>query len=293
MRCVVVVPLRDEERYLPAFLASLDAQTRRPDRVVLCDDGSTDGSAALLARYAAGREWVTVLTRPRRDPGRDRLSGAPELAAFLWALGRLEDADWDVVAKMDADLELAAEHFETVLRAFDADPALGMAGTWLAARTPDGQHVVEGHPESHVRGPTRFYRRACLEQISPIPVILGWDGADEVRARAHGWETRSVILPGRQTVHARPTGSYDGSLRAHARWGRCAYAVGAHPAAVMASALVRARTSPRVVGVLAFLWGWIVARVRRAPRAPLDIRRARRMEDARRLRTGAGRLLRA
>src|SRR3954447_13846617 len=83
MRCVVVVPFLNEEAHLPTFLSSLDAQTRRPDRAVLVDDGSTDGSAGLCEAFAAGGGWVTVLRRPPRPPRRDRLAEAPELAAFL------------------------------------------------------------------------------------------------------------------------------------------------------------------------------------------------------------------
>lgn len=292
MRCLVIVPFLDEAELLPRFLASLDAQTRRPERVVLCDDGSTDASPEIVAGFAAEREWATVVRRPPRDPGRDRLQGAPELVAFLWALEQV-DKPWDVVVKMDADLELAPEHFATVLAAFGADPRLGMAGTYLATLDAAGEPVVEPHPAHHVRGPSRFYRRACFEAISPIPVMLGWDGSDEVRARARGWETRSIELPGRPTVHLRPTGLHDGRLRAHVRWGLCAYAVGTHPFGVVASGMLRSRTSPRVLGGAAFVYGWIDAAARRAPRAPADIRRAKRREDARRMRRGAGRLLRA
>jgi poly-beta-1,6-N-acetyl-D-glucosamine synthase len=292
MNCLLIVPFLDEERLLPVFLASLAAQTRTPDRVVLCDDGSTDGSPAIVAAFAAEHEWATVLTRPRHDPGRDRLAGAPELVAFLWALERT-GGTWDIVAKMDADLELAPDHVQTVLEAFAAAPRLGIAGTYLATLTESGRPWIEPHPAHHVRGPTRFYRAACLDDISPIPVMLGWDGSDAVRARDRGWETRSVMLAGRPTVHLRPTGLHDGAVRAHARWGQCAYATGTHPLGVLASALLRARTSPRLLGTLAFAYGWLSALVRRAPRAPVDIRRAKRAEDTRRLRRGAGRLLRA
>jgi glycosyltransferase involved in cell wall biosynthesis len=293
MRCVVVVPLLNEEAHLPTFLASLDGQTRRPDLAVLVDDGSTDASPALCEDFAASRDWVTVLRRPPRPPRRDRLAEAPELAAFLWALERMEEPwaatgipePWDVVAKMDADLDLAPDHFVAVLAAFEADPGLGMAGAYLSVVEPDGALRTERHPPEHVRGPTRFYRRACFEAIAPIPVILGWDGADEVRARARGWRTRSLELEGRPTVHLRPTGMHDGRLRARARWGLCAYAVGAHPLGVVAAAGHQMRQRPWVLGGLAYVWGWLDARRRGVPRAPADIRAAKRAEQLRRVRS--------
>ncbi len=282
--CAVVVPLLNEAALLPRFLRSMDAQERRPERLVLVDDGSTDGSQALLAAFARDRDWVTLLERPVRPPTGDRLADAPELRAFLWAVDRL-DGEFSVVAKMDADLELAPRHVAEVLAAFSADPSLGMAGTYLWVQEPTGEQRREEHPAHHVRGPTRFYRWSCFLDIAPIPEVLGWDGADEVRARAHGWRTRSIELSTGRTMHLRPTGAHDGQLRAYARWGVCAYAIGAHPLAVLAGALIRLKGPPPVIGSLAYVGGWAAARPRGVARVPEDIRTATRREQLGRLRS--------
>ena len=47
----VVVAARDEERNLPALLASLEAQSLRAFQVVLVDDRSRDGTAALIEAF--------------------------------------------------------------------------------------------------------------------------------------------------------------------------------------------------------------------------------------------------
>lgn len=49
----VVIPARDEEGTLPKLLASLAAQSRPPDEVIVVDDGSTDSTAALAASLGA------------------------------------------------------------------------------------------------------------------------------------------------------------------------------------------------------------------------------------------------
>ena len=278
MRCVVIVSFLNEAAYLPTFLESIDRQTRRPDRLVLVDDGSDDRSLELAAAFAADRPWVQELHRPRRPKPKDRLRGAPELEAFLWAVD-LIGGDYDVVVKMDADLRLSAAHFETVLHALEADPRLGIAGTYIAEELTPGRLQLARQPPYHVRGNTRFYRRACFEEISPIPVMLGWDGADEVRARARGWRTRSLAVEGEPTVHLRPTGLHDGRLRAHARWGECALAVGAPPVGVAAGGALRMRDRPRVLGGVAYGLGWATARWRGVARVPADIRAAKRAEQ--------------
>jgi poly-beta-1,6-N-acetyl-D-glucosamine synthase len=283
LRVALVVCFLDEEALLPTFLASLAAQTAPPERVLLVDDGSRDRSFELAAAFAAEHDWATALQRPQRPVEGDRLVSAAELRAFQWGVEQLDDG-WDVVCKMDADLELTPTLLAGVRGAFDADVALGMVGSWLRARHPDGELRREEHPESHVRGPNTFYRRACFDAISPVPAILGWDTIDELRARRHGWRTRSIELPEGDVVHLRPTGMHGGRLRMWCRHGRCAYGSGTHPLAVLLGGVSRARMRPYGLSGLAYVWGWAWAAIRRVPRVDEDTRRFARREDLRRVR---------
>jgi glycosyltransferase involved in cell wall biosynthesis len=152
VRVAVVVPFLNEARLFPVFLRSMAAQTRPPDVLLLVDDGSTDDSPAIAEAFAEEHEWVRLLRRPPRPPARDRLVSAAELRAFHWAIEQLHREDWDVVAKMDADFDLAPDHLEVVMRALEGNPDLGIAGTWLSGRQPDGTLVREVHPLDSVRG---------------------------------------------------------------------------------------------------------------------------------------------
>jgi glycosyltransferase involved in cell wall biosynthesis len=53
VKVAVLIPLYNHERYIGAALASLREQTRPPDRVIVIDDGSTDGSVAALLALGA------------------------------------------------------------------------------------------------------------------------------------------------------------------------------------------------------------------------------------------------
>ncbi len=279
----MVVPFLNERPRLPTFLASIAAQSRRPDRLVLVDDGSTDGSYELARAFAAEHRFAKLVRCPPRPPQRDRLASAAELRAFQRGLEQV-DVPYDIVAKLDADLELAPTHFAELERHFASDPALGVAGAYLSVRRPDGSTVRERHPAEHVRGPNKFYRRECLEAIGPLVAHLGWDGIDEVRARMEGWRTRSVELPGGDSIHLRPTGAHDGRLRAFRRWGECAWGIGTHPLIVLAGALARARRRPYVLGGAMYLLGWAAACVAGRPRAEPEARAFKRLEDLDRLR---------
>lgn len=290
MVLVVIVTFADEASYLGSLLASIAAQSRQPDRLVLVDDGSLDDSAQIADAFARGRPGVTVLRRPPRPARADRLAGAPELHAFKWALEQLAEP-WEVAAKLDADLDLPADTLAAVMSAIEGDPQLGLTGTFLQEAGPDGESCRIDIASDHVHGATKFYRRACWEAIQPVPEILGWDTIDEVTARLRGWRTATVAVPSGDPVHRRPRGTHDGALRAHRRWGQCAWGIGESPLHVALVTLRDLRRTPRITGALSYAAGWAQAAMLRRPRAARAVRDAVRREQLRRIRRRLRRLI--
>jgi hypothetical protein len=282
MVLAVVVPFLNERQLLPRLLSSIDAQTRRPDRLMLVDDGSTDGSYEIAQAFADEHPYAVALRRPPRPPERDRLATAAELMAFQWGLQRI-DVNYDIVVKLDGDLELSPVHLQEIVAEFDRDPALGVAGSYLSIPLPDGSLFREPHPATHVPGPNKFYRRECLDQIGMLPAYLGWDTVDEVTARMRGWRTTALALPGGDSIHLRPSGQHDGRLRALRRWGECAHGVGSHPLNVLAGGIYRARQRPYVLGGAVYVAGWVAAYLRRRPRFDRGVRDFKRREELQRI----------
>src|SRR5512145_1176450 len=62
----ILMPLRNEERFLPAALASLQRQTFSAWELLAVDDGSNDGTAVILAAAAATDPRIRVLQNPAR-----------------------------------------------------------------------------------------------------------------------------------------------------------------------------------------------------------------------------------
>jgi poly-beta-1,6-N-acetyl-D-glucosamine synthase len=282
VRVVAIASFLNEERYLPELLVSLAGQTLAPQRVLLVDDGSTDRSAELAESFAREHDHVTVLRRPSRAAERDRLARAPELQSFLWALGTLQEP-WDLVAKLDADLRLAPHTFASLAARFRSDPRLGVAGPPLRSIDETGRDVSHHTRPEHVEGAAKFYRRECLEEIGPLPPILGWDTIDEARARMHGWRTAGGEAGEAPVIHLRPMGAHDGAVRAFLRWGACAYGYGEHPLHVVLVGARRAREQPILVGGASYVLGWLLAALRRAPRAEPELRAYVREDQLRRI----------
>ena len=79
----VIIPVYNVEKYLRQCLDSVVNQTLKEIEVVCVDDGSTDGSPAILAEYAAKDPRVKVLTREKSNAGAARNAGL-DLARGEW-----------------------------------------------------------------------------------------------------------------------------------------------------------------------------------------------------------------
>ena len=91
MRVSFVVPAYNEERTIGEVLDRID-RLDLESQVVVVDDGSTDGTAALLERWRAGGDGRMVLRQPNRGKG----------AAIRAAIPHV---DGDIVVIQDADME--------------------------------------------------------------------------------------------------------------------------------------------------------------------------------------------
>jgi UDP-glucose 4-epimerase len=292
-RLLLVSPVHNEAEHLEPTARALAAQTRRPDRWIVVDDGSTDATLAIARRLEVELDFLEVVEAPPDGPsGPDKLALAREARAFNFGLAGAGWSNYDFIGKLDGDVELPPRWFATLLERFAADPDLGLAGGRLLEAGGDGEWRPIAIPAHHVHGAVKLYSRRCLEAIGGIPERLAWDTIDETYARMRGFETISFTnLEGR---HRRPWGSADGRLRGRARHGECAWILQYGSGWVFLRSFKVSRVAPRGLSGAAFLYGYLRAAVRGVPRVDdPEFRRFTRGELRARLLAPPRRLVRA
>ena len=271
----VVSPVRDEAEHFARTAESIVAQTHRPLRWVVVDDGSTDDTREIVERYALRHHWIEVISAQSEH---ERARGAPIVRAFQRGLDTFEQRP-EVVVKLDGDLFLPPHYFEWVAATFARDPRAGIVGG-VALIPEGGRWVPERGNLLNVNGVAKAYRVACLDEIGGLRPSMGWDGIDEYGARARGWNVR--VLTELTLLHYRPRGSKQKALRARWEEGRGNAYMGYLPSWLLVRAAYRSFVErPPIIGGLALLAGYACARIRRLPQIDDEAARAELRADQR------------
>lgn len=138
MKVSLVTTVLDARDRIEGFLASLAAQTRPPDEVIVVDGGSTDGTLEVLRRA----EGITLIEEPGASIARGR-NVAIAAAAH------------EVIAVTDADCELEPTWLERLLVPIEAGADVAMGA---------------------YRPVTETFLHRCLAAVN-LPDPAGWDEA--------------------------------------------------------------------------------------------------------------------
>ncbi|MDI1306141.1 MAG: glycosyltransferase family 2 protein, partial [bacterium] len=201
MNYYIVIPAHNEEAFIALTLKSLISQTVLPKKVVVVNDNSTDKTAEIVTAFAKENPFITLVNKTSEAI---HLPGSKVIQAFHKGFETL-DEDYDVIVKLDADLILPNNYFETVLNIFEKDATIGMAGGF-AYIEKNGQWILENLTDKdHIRGAFKAYRKACFQQIGNLKPAMGWDTVDELLSKFYGWKVvtdASLIVK-----HLKPTGA--------------------------------------------------------------------------------------
>ncbi len=280
---VIITPARNEAAFIEKTIQSIINQTVKPLRWIVVNDGSTDSTAEIVARYESSHAFIELVNAERSG---DRHFGNKRSGnAFNLGLEKAKHIEHEFIGNLDADISLDPDYFERVLSEFRKDRALGLAGGMVSSLT-DGEFVRQDVSLDSVAGAVQLFRRRCFEQIGgyvPLP-LGGIDAAAEIMARMKGWGVQT--FPDLCVLEHRRTGSAKASpLGSRVREGRRLYALGYDFGFFSLRCLYRMMEQPKITGSGAALYGFLQGMLKREPFVlPPEVVQYLRVEQRRKLR---------
>ncbi len=260
----VIVPMRNERRYIERCLASLASQTYPQDRfeVIVVDGGSDDGSRELVE----SKRGAMPNLRVRENRGKNTARGLNIGLAF---------ARGEVIARVDAHADVAPDFLRESVAALartGADVVGGPIETTgqglvgeavaLAVSSPFGvgNAVFRYSQREQWTDTVAFpaYRRDVFDRIGPFEEIEGGED-DEFNYRLRNAGGRILLTPAiRSTYYARH--SYWGLTRQYFGYGQAKVVVLSHHPRrtrlrqLVPSAFVLALLATAIVAAFGGLW---------------------------------------
>lgn len=173
MRIGVVVPLKNAVQFIEAALSAIFSQTRRPDRVVIVDNGSTDGTLALLDRLQKTMPFE-LLHEPQAGASAARDTGWRSLN------------DCHLIGFCDADDVWHLDKLERQVQLFSEDSSADLVCVYCANRMIDqhgneisrsGMPSMKGYVHGQVAqgAPVLGSMSAALVRRDALDAIGGFD----------------------------------------------------------------------------------------------------------------------
>ena len=153
-RALVIVPTYNERENISRLIGAVLEQDDRLE-VLVVDDGSPDGTGAIVEALAGRETRIHILKRERKLG-----LGTAYIAGFRWAIER----EYDFVFEMDADFSHDPAHLPQFLRAIEnADLVLG-------SRYRQGKVTVVNWPINRLL--LSYFANIYARWVTGLPV---WD----------------------------------------------------------------------------------------------------------------------
>ena len=208
MNLYIIIPAHNEEKFIGLTLQSIVNQTTKPQKVVVVNDNSTDTTESIVNEYTQKDSSISLINSVSTAT---HLPGSKVIQAFHKGFETV-DSNYDIIVKLDADLILPINYFETIISHFKKDQKIGMVGGF-AYIEKNGDWILENLTDKdHIRGAFKAYRKECFIQIGNLKPAMGWDTVDELLCKFYGWKV--ITDENLKVKHLKPTGAnYNKSSR--------------------------------------------------------------------------------
>jgi len=249
---IVVTPCKNEEVNLPKLIQSVAEQNIKPSLWVIVDDGSTDSTSKIIKDAKQKYGWIHSIQTGgnKRDLGVHFASISNKGFDFAIEYCIKNEINYGYLGSLDGDMILENTYFENLIKEFEKDARLGIAGGGI--RYLAGDHVISPKGKrDEPSGGNMLIRRECFEECGGIPLSYSPDSVLKVKARLAGWETKRFNEY--ITTEIRDVYSAEGHLKGYIQEGKSTYYRNMHPIHVILKSIKISFRRPYYIGVAYFL----------------------------------------
>ena len=175
----VILPVYNAEKYLPATLDSLLAQTFRDFEIVAVNDESTDMSLQILERYAAKDDRIRIISQPNGGQSGARNTGLKNAVGDFFVFCDNDDLihpkafETLVFVQKETNADLVCHGYkriacDTVLNDISVSEKIGKIHTTTSFDTILSKQI-------NIMPWSKLYRRDLFDGVEFPPVKLGED----------------------------------------------------------------------------------------------------------------------
>lgn len=254
-RYILMTAAKNEQDYIGETIKSVVAQNIQPILWFIVSDGSTDETDNIIKKYASEYNFIKYI---RNDNSDDR-NFASKVHAINIAKSNISTDEYDFIGILDADATFEPIYYEQIIKEFEKNPKLGLAGGFFY-EIYKGKKIRVVQSKDSVRGAVQFFRKKCFTDIGDLVPLEngGEDIITEVTARMRGWEVESFDHLNVVNLRLSGLGRW-GVVETKFREGFLAHTIGYHPMFQILRSLYRIKERPYFIAGILHLFGYLWA----------------------------------
>ena len=263
-RYVLVTAAKNEGENLLKLVQAVAEQTIKPVLWVIADDGSTDNTPEIINEAMRKYKWIQSIRLNSKNNVRDigiHLSWVMmEVTKFATEYCKARRIDYEYIGNVDGDITIERAFFEKLMKEFEKDPKLGIAGSGTQYIKGDEIIQPEGN-EEEPSGGDMLIRRECFEDCKDVIYSApSWDSVLKAKARLRGWKTRRFEYV--KAIETRdPIITFEGYWKGYIQHGEGSYMINLNPIHVLIKTVRYLCKKPYYIGI-AYLLGYLKGAIR-------------------------------
>ena len=261
---IMVSPARNEEKFLPRVIESVNKSSIRPALWVIVDDNSTDETPKILKDASNEQQYIKTLRLNKRRDRSDFNYSYVCKTGFDYAiqLSQENEIDWKYIALLDADTIVEHRYFEHMIFKMEKEPEIGLASGDIYI-LENGKISANHNFKDRPSGTARIWRKNCFNQTGGYSITQAADSVSNVKANLRGWKTVRFQEP--RAYQLRETYSAKGLWKGYKIRGKIDYYFCVHPFLILNKILSLIFQSKFYL-VIPYFKGYLESMIRKEPR---------------------------